>query len=55
MVIFFQGASKDYDTGIACLRELIDPARDPLGDGVALLTRLYPGIEKLYLSGDTGK
>jgi hypothetical protein len=49
-----EGSKKNGQAGIYFLREMIDPARAPLGNGVSLLKTRYPNAEHLILSGDTG-
>ena len=47
-------AKKDGLTGIFMLGEMLDRAKSPSNDGVALFRALYPTVDSIILSGDTG-
>ena len=47
-------AKKDGQTGIYFLRELLDPNRSPMGNGVSMLQGAFPEVKHLIFSGDTG-
>jgi hypothetical protein len=48
------GAKKNGPTGIYCWEEMLDPAKDPKGEGICMFKRIFPDVTHLILSGDTG-
>ena len=53
VVVFFQG-KKDAGMGMRAWRELLDPARNPHNNNKSIVEELFPDVDHLILSGDTG-
>ncbi len=55
IVIYFPGSvSKDRFSGMHALECILNPERDPMAQGVSVFKRLFPNIESIVLSGDSG-
>jgi len=55
IVIYFPGSvSKDRFSGMHALECILNPERDPMAEGVSVFKRLFPKIESIVLSGDSG-
>ena len=46
--------SKDRFSGMHALECILNPQRDPMAEGVSVFKRLFPKIESIVLSGDSG-